>query len=131
MPMSGHSTEERFVVTAEARRRWSRAEKVAMVSQIVGSTVSAVARRHHIAPSLLFRWKREFGGTASGEPAGPAFVRIALPGPVMSEDAGTMPAAGADEGAIEIVLTGDRRVIVGKNADTATLRRVIAVLEER
>jgi hypothetical protein len=48
----------------------------------------------------------------------------------MSEDAGAMPGAGADDGAIEIVLAGKRRVIVGKNADTATLRRVIAVLEE-
>jgi len=129
--MSGHITEERFVVTAEARRRWSRAEKAAMVSQIVGSTVSAVARRHHIAPSLLFRWKREFGGRTPPKPGESAFVRVALPAPVMSEDAGMMLAAGADDGTIEIVLTGDRRVIVGKNADMATLRRVIAVLEER
>ena len=129
--MSGHITEERFVVTAEARRRWSRAEKAAMVSQIVGSTVSAVARQHHVAPSLLFRWKREFGETASPKPVEPAFVRVALPAPVMSEDAGAMPATWADDGAIEIVLAGKRRVIVGKNADAATLRRVIAVLEER
>jgi len=129
--MSGHDTEDRFVVTAEARRRWSRSEKAAMVGEIAGSTVSAVARRHHIAPSLLFRWKRELGGTASPKRAAPAFVRVALPSPVMGEDGGAMSAASTDGGAIEIVLAGNRRVIVGKNADTATLRRVIAVLEER
>jgi hypothetical protein len=36
-----------------------------------------------------------------------------------------------DDGAIEIVLSGGRRVIVGKSADMAALREVIAILEAR
>ena len=126
MPVSGHSTEERFVVTAEARRRWSRNEKLAIVAQIAGSTVSAVARRHNIAPSLLFRWKRELGGTA-GKPEASEFVRIALPAPIAGGAGPQSDATG--DGAIEIVLNGGRRVIVGKHADIAALRQVVTMLE--
>jgi len=129
MPVSGHSTEERFVVTAEARRRWSRDEKLAIVAQIAGSAVSAVARRHNIAPSLLFRWKRELGGTAAAKPAAPEFVRIALPAPITG---GAGPLSGSnDDSAIEIVLSGGRRVIVGKGADMMALGRILDVLERR
>lgn len=131
MPVSGHSTEERFVVTAEARRRWSREEKLAIVAQIAGSTVSAVARRHHIAPSLLFRWKREFEGTAAAKPEAPVFVRVALPAPVAEEEHHAGATAGACDGAIEVVLPGGRRVVVGTGADMTILKQVIAILEAR
>ena len=122
---------EQFVVTAEARRRWSRKEKLAIVGEIGGSTVSAVARRHNIAPSLLFRWKRELGGTAT-KPEAPAFVRIGLPAPVADgrHDAGVSSHLPGDD-AIEIVLNGGRRLIVGKSADMAVLERILDVLERR
>jgi len=35
----------------------------------VAASVSAVARHHNIAPSLLFRWRRQF---AAKTPSGPA-----------------------------------------------------------
>jgi transposase-like protein len=61
--MSGHSEEQRFVVVAEARRRWSRPEKEAIVAELAsGAPVSAVARKHNIAPSLLFRHIRTVAG---------------------------------------------------------------------
>lgn len=132
MPVSGHSTEEQFVVTAEARRRWSRREKLAIVGEIVGSTVSAVARRHNIAPSLLFRWKRELGGTATTRPETPAFVRVGLPAPVAEGGHGVGVSSHLpDNDAIEIVLDGGRRLIVGKDADMAVLERILDVLERR
>ena len=131
--MSGHSTEERYVITADARRRWLRAEKLAMVAEIGANSVSAVARKHNIAASLLFRWKRELGssGPASAGPTERPLVRIGLAAPVAARESTAAPVDRERDGTIEIVLTGDRRVIVGKNADTASLRRVIAVLEER
>ena len=44
----------------QRRRRWSTAEKIPLVeeSQQPGSSVSFVARRYGLSPSLLFRWKR-------------------------------------------------------------------------
>jgi hypothetical protein len=42
------------------RRRWSEAEKEAFIGEALqpGGNVSAVARRHGIKPSLLFRWRK-------------------------------------------------------------------------
>jgi transposase len=44
----------------ERRRRWSAAEKVAIVNETYepGVTVSLVARRHGIAPNQLFHWRK-------------------------------------------------------------------------
>ncbi len=44
----------------ERRRRWTAAEKVAIVNETYepGVTVSLVARRHGVAPNQLFRWRK-------------------------------------------------------------------------
>jgi transposase len=36
-----------------------------------------------------------------------------------------------DDGRIEIVLGGGRRIVVGKDVDTAALRRIVDALERR
>ena len=49
------------VVTGiERRRRWSPGEKLKAVeeSRLPGMSVSYVARKYGIAPSLLFRWRK-------------------------------------------------------------------------
>jgi transposase len=48
------------VVTEIQRRRWSIDEKLRMVeeSDLPGMTVSYVARKNGVAPSLLFRWRK-------------------------------------------------------------------------
>lgn len=57
------------VVSMVQRRRWTAAEKVQFVEEAMqpGMSVSFVARKHGIAPNLLFRWKKlmiEGGKTA-------------------------------------------------------------------
>jgi transposase len=44
----------------ERRRRWSTAEKLAIIQETyeADATVSLVARRHGIAPNQLFGWRR-------------------------------------------------------------------------
>jgi transposase len=143
--MSGHSgEEERFVIVADARRRWSRAEKQTIVAECEGgaSSVSAVARKHNIASSLLFRWRREFGGVRRPARAKPEFVPVGLPAlrapegpalPIASDAAGRAPgkASITTGGLIEIELVGGRRLRIDGSVDAAALRRVIAVLEGR
>ncbi|MFZ5615860.1 MAG: IS66-like element accessory protein TnpA [Pseudomonadota bacterium] len=52
------------------RRRYTREEKEAMVAEAAREgSVSAVARRHRIAPAQLFRWKKEFAPAAAPEAA--------------------------------------------------------------
>lgn len=58
------------VITGTARRRrWTVEDKLRIVEESLqpGMTVSCVARRHGVAPNLLFRWRklmREGGGEA-------------------------------------------------------------------
>jgi transposase len=48
------------ITSVQRRRRWSTAEKVRLVEEAMqpGSSVSFVARRYGLSPSLLFSWKR-------------------------------------------------------------------------
>lgn len=49
-----------IITGTERRRRWSAAEKLRIVEETLtgGDSVSAVARRHGVAPNLLYRWRR-------------------------------------------------------------------------
>lgn len=56
-----------------ARRRYSREEKASIVAESLSEgAVSAVARRHRVAPAQLFRWKKEFAPGASRAATGAA-----------------------------------------------------------
>jgi transposase len=48
------------ILGIERRRRWSRDEKARIVEETLapGAVVSEVARRHGVAQSLLFTWRR-------------------------------------------------------------------------
>ncbi len=60
------------VITGTARRRyWSVEQKLAIVEETLapGASVSVVARRHGVAPNLVYRWRRlmqEGGAVAVG-----------------------------------------------------------------
>jgi transposase len=127
--MSGYDQDNSFVVVAETRRRWSRAEKLAVVAETAGASVSAVARKHGIASSLVFRWCRGLGGGGKmlkpGD--GTAFIPVALPAPVVAPVTAAVPGGGV----IEIELVGGCRVRVDASVDLNALKRVITVLEVR
>lgn len=56
-----HSPEQIEIITSvQRRRRWSTQEKLAIVdeSETSGLSVSAIARKHGVSPSLLFTWRR-------------------------------------------------------------------------
>ena len=125
MPMSGYSQEKSFAVVAETRRKWTAAERKQIVVETEASSVSSVSRKHGVATSLVFRWRREAGvaGKRNVRKAASAFVPVALP--ALTHAA---PVAG---GMIEIELAGGRRLRVSGPVETEALRRVIAVLEGR
>lgn len=120
----------------ETRRRRSEAEKRAIVREASAPSVnvSAVARRHGIKPSLLFRWKKQFPDAG----AAPTFseVTLATPlaplaiarDPVERSQAPTGPAIKVD-GSIEVALQNGRRVRVGAGVDVDALVRIVAALE--
>jgi transposase-like protein len=55
------------VVDTGRRRRWTVAAKVRIVEESLGAdvSVSSVARRHGMAPSQLFGWRRQLLGLGS------------------------------------------------------------------
>ena len=136
MGMSGDRSSRRFEIVAETRRRWSSAEKQAILVEASGpcTNVSAVARRHGISPSLLFRWIKDL------KPATPVptttFLPVALPAPAETEavtgaepaQQRKAPSTGAST--IEIELANGRRVRGGSSVESAALKRVIALVEE-
>lgn len=58
--MTGNSIKMEILSGPERRRRWSTAEKLAIVHETyeADATVSLVARRHGIAPNQLFAWRK-------------------------------------------------------------------------
>jgi transposase len=121
--MSGDS--RRYDIVAETRRRWSRAEKRAVVAEASapGVNVSEIAR-HATEGSV------EPANCASDR--SPSFVPVALlaptacaalPTPAVSD----RPARPASS--VEIELITGRRVRVDVMIDAAALKRIIDVLE--
>jgi transposase len=132
VPMSGDSAEaDGFVVVADTRRRWTRAEKQAIVAECGPgkASVSATARKHNISANLLFRWRSDLEVGRRKPRARPEFMPIALPAPPVASAAEGAPCGRS--GVIEIELVGGRRVRIDGAVDAATLRRVIEVLEGR
>lgn len=143
MPMSGDNFSRRYSIVAETRRKWSDTEKQAIVAEAAqpGANISAVARRHGIKPSLLFRWRR-LARKAQPSSAAPAFlpVTLALP-PACSEPAASplpsssLPAARSEveedrhDDRIEIELGNGRLVRVGAGVSTDALKRIIDLLD--
>jgi transposase len=145
--MSGDNFSRRYSIVAETRRKWSDAEKRAIVAEAArpGANISAVARRHGIKPSLLFRWRR-LARKAELSSAAPAFlpVTLALPPacsepvapeaslPLSSPLPAARPAAEDDrhDDRIEIELGNGRRVRVGVGVSTDALKRIIDLLEQ-
>lgn len=122
------------VVTRAERRRWSGEEKLRIVRETLeaGSSVSLVARRHGLAPNLLYTWRRR---ALAGAMAGFMPVEVAdrtLPAPPTSSGPTTGALLWAPDdtrrGVIEVVLASGCRVRVGTGADIGTLRLVFEVL---
>jgi len=143
--MSGDSFTRSYSVVADTWRRWSDEEKAAIVAEAAfpGANVSAVARRHGIKPSLLFRWRRkarEAGRTRRGEPA---FLPVAIATRPEATEASVEelptneppqpgpPANRAPDKRIEIELANGRRIKVGADFDIGALKRILDLLEKQ
>ena len=127
------------VLGIERRRRWSKDEKARIVEETLmpGAVVSEIARRHGVAQSLLFTWRR------LARTAGPSTMDGSILLPVEVEAAApskseaprpsrpTMSGRRTRSGVIEIELGSGSRVRVDNDVDVDALRRVLSVLGER
>ena len=115
------------VVSTGRRRRWSVEEKRRIVEESFAGRrqVSATARRHDIAASLLFKWRKEYREDRAAAPS--RFV----PAVVTPSAAGAATASPVSGGCMEIALANGHRVVVGADVDAAALSLVVDVLEDR
>jgi transposase len=126
------------VLGAERRRRWSSDEKARLVEETLqaGETVCGVARRHGLAPSLLFSWRRQARQGHLGDEAMPALVAVEIASPPAPASTCAPPppsspaARRARAGIIEIEF-GGCRVCVDRDVDAAALQRVLELLRRR
>jgi transposase-like protein len=120
------------------RRTFTEQEKLRLVAetQQPGASVSAVARRHQIATSVLFRWRAELGlaQSKSAEFATVATIRVqerrrrGRP----RKEAATLALQGllpCPEGSIVVELGDGRHVFAPAGSDPEAVRRYVAERE--
>lgn len=106
------------ITSVQRRRRWSRAEKEALVAATLepGASVSAVARSAGIHASQLYGWRR---GLCSRRQATPAFAAVRVVGE---------PASTSVPGLIEIEFATGARMRVTGAVDAAALTAAVTAL---
>lgn len=133
-----------IVARVERRRRWSAAEKAALLGEVEaeGGRVAVVARRHGISRSLLHEWRsvrRAAGGSQALGARG--FIQIGVVGDGsdgrVAACASAVPASrGAGlalaerVGVIEIDLPGDVRIRLDGGVNEQALRRVLLAVRQ-
>ena len=139
MPTSGHTTSRSYAALT-SRRSWSLAEKSAILAEMAvpGAIVMAVARRHGIAQSLLYRWRQDAAtaavASAAAAKAPPAFVPVVVDAePVMLAPPRPQPheheTAPPSATIIEIGLADGRTLRTTADVNAGALARIVAVLE--
>jgi len=118
----------------ERRRRWSRDDKMRIIEETLapGAVVTEIARRHGIATSLVFTWRRRARlATVASAGARLVPVQVATAESVQSIEAPAAIPARKRRGVIEIELGDGKRVSVDENVDADALGRVLDVLSRR
>lgn len=117
------------VVDTGRRRRFSVAEKMRIVEESLAGPNQArsTARRHGIALSGLYLWRRQYRRGELGG-AEPAFRPVAFLTEPSAPAAVAAPPCAASE-KIEILLANGRRINVSAGIDPEALARLLPVLE--
>ncbi len=135
--MSGHISRDNIVVV-ETRRRWTDDERQQALDETQHLPVSAVARKHGMAKSLLFRWRKEAGLTGKRSKI-EGFVPVRIAATSREALASSVPAISLpspptsapvthEAGSIEIELVGGIKLRVSGIVSPEALRQVIAAL---
>jgi transposase len=122
LPIDGHSFRRVEVLTGvPRRRRWSPAEKAAIVAESLapGAVASTVALRHGLHRNQLYMWRRELrsGALAKAGAALPDFV------PIVSDSRAVSRTA-----AIEIEI-GGAVLRASPGVDVAFLGKIVRLLK--
>jgi transposase len=127
------------ITGAGGRRTYSAEEKIRLVGEARGGrgAVAAVARRHGVCTSLIYRWRRQLkSGELSAE--APAFVPVrvieappsaSIVTPAPTATAEPVPSIERRTALVEVVLANGRVLRVAEDIAPATLRRLVGALD--
>lgn len=132
------------IILGRERRRWSAAEKRAIVAEtITVGSVTRVARRHGANPAMVFAWRRKFGAPvveATPRPQAPTqFVPVELIAPTARAEMGPLPrieraaspATKAPPSAlIDVEIGADIRLRINAGADATVAAAVAQALTQ-
>jgi transposase len=118
-----------IITGRERRRRWSAEEKARLVAEAFapGAILSHVARRHEVAESCLYAWRKQLsGGIGAGRevPGTPLLIPVSLGCSGPAE-------AGAGRAATDwavVTLPDGTRLEVGADYPAHALRALVAAL---
>jgi transposase len=115
-----------IITSVERRRRWSEAEKQAILADAAQTSVSAAARKAGVAASLVFRWRQQLGMSGMALPALSSAAASAFAPVRITPEAAASGLAGS--GTIEIELASGARMRITGAVDVATLSAAVAAL---
>jgi transposase len=100
----------------ERRRRWTAAEKVAIVNETYepGVTVSLVARRHGMAPNQLFHWRK-----------------LATQGALTAAGRGEEVVPASDDRALQNQVRELQRLLGKKTLEAEVLKEALEVVDSK
>jgi transposase len=100
----------------ERRRRWTAAEKVAIVNETdePGVTVSLVARRHGIAPNQLVHWRK-----------------LAAQGALTAAGRGEEVVPASDDRALQNQVRALQRLLGKKTLEAEVLKEALEVVDSK
>jgi transposase len=123
------------------RRAWSLSQKQTIVAECLldGASVSAVARRHGVATSQLFAWRRQYGDVSVAKKPSNRKVRpfdcaqgfaavMVVPDVAPDDQATSEAATPAPEARLEIVLSNGAQLIASGSVVPATLVEAIKAM---
>ena len=110
---------------AGSRRRWPADIRASIIAESYSGsdTISGVARRHGLAPSQLFTWRRELRRKLEADGGGPAFVPAVVEQLAALDSRRPQPSSPG-MGAVELQLDG----MAVRIAHTASVEMVAAVI---
>ncbi len=110
------------IIETGRRRRWTPDQKAAIVAESFSTKLSVceVARRHEIAPSQLFGWRRD-----ARLPIETGFA----PAVLVESGPGAATRLGSQEAPVIVVeLASGGRVVIGERASAAVVSAVLKAL---
>ncbi len=118
---------QEILTGVERRRRWSDAQKRAIVNEvgIDGTSVADVARRHDVGRQQIYAWRRQLRDKGLLAGTAPVF----LPVSVMAEPEATSSAETAAAGTVEVRLANGRSLAVAADVPEAVLQQLIRAVE--